>query len=160
LHLAIFKLLDAYTQQARFAADDIELANREDVYSRFMVAPKRPTPPLKQATYPEADGKWLASGALGGFGGFLHRKFRRHDFLLGRRNCQQFLVQHFTLPAENGLFALWGKDPTLRAYYLVPGVAGEPDQLPIILLVGTCIQGTALSSQCRSGRKTHSKSRN
>jgi hypothetical protein len=136
LHLAIFKLLEAYTQQSRFSSEDIELANREDVYSRFMIAPKRPTPPLKQPAYLEADGKWIASGTLGGFGGFLHREFRKHDFLLGRRNCQQFLAGHFTLPAGNDLFALWRDDPALRGCYVVPGKAGEPEQLPIIPLLG------------------------
>lgn len=137
LHLALFKLLGAYTQQSRFAADDIELAFREDVYSRYMVAPLRPTPPLKQASYPAADGQWIASGAMGGFGGFFAREFRRHDFLLGRRNCQQFLAEHFTLPADNKLFALWKDDATLAGYYSIPGIKGEPKQLPIIPLVGT-----------------------
>ena len=137
LHLAVFKLLAAYVQQSRFSAEDIELANRADVYSRFMIAPKRPVPPLLQASYPEAEGQWIASGALGGFGGFLHREFRKHDFLLGRHNCQQFLATRFTLPAGNDLFADWRDNAALRGRYRVPGKAGEPEQLPIIPLVGS-----------------------
>jgi len=49
----------------------------------------------------------LQCGKLGAFGGFLERGFRAHDFLLGRRNCQRFLLSveektsHFSLPVEN-----------------------------------------------------------
>lgn len=136
LHQALFKLLNASIEQSRFSAEDIELACREDVYSRYMVAPKRPTPALLQAQYPQPDGKWIASGALGGFSGFLHREFRKHDFLLGRRNCQLFLAEHFTLPVGNPLFSAWRDDAALRACYSVAGKDGEPEQLPIIPLLG------------------------
>ena len=43
----------------------------------------------------------IASGVLGGFGGFLHELFRRHDYLLGRRNAQAFLRWNFGLPETN-----------------------------------------------------------
>ena len=43
----------------------------------------------------------IASGVLGGFGGFLHESFRRHDYLLGRRNAQAFLRWNFGLPQTN-----------------------------------------------------------
>ncbi len=33
----------------------------------------------------------LATGAVGGFGGFLDIKFRQHDFFLGRKNAKNFL---------------------------------------------------------------------
>lgn len=33
----------------------------------------------------------LATGAVGGFGGFLDVKFRQHDFFLGRKNAKNFL---------------------------------------------------------------------
>ncbi len=46
----------------------------------------------------------IASGVLGGFGGFLHQSFRRHDYLLGRRNAQAFLRWNFGLPESNPLF--------------------------------------------------------
>ncbi len=46
----------------------------------------------------------MASAILGGFGGFLAEAFRRHDFYLGRRNCQAFLRWHFALPETNRLF--------------------------------------------------------
>ena len=34
-------------------------------------------------------------------------EFRRHDFFLGRRNCQQFLRHYFALPIGNPLFGQW-----------------------------------------------------
>ena len=43
----------------------------------------------------------IASGVLGGFGGFLDESFRRHDYLLGRRNAQAFLRWNFGLPETN-----------------------------------------------------------
>jgi hypothetical protein len=47
----------------------------------------------------------IACGAMGGFSGFLHESFRRHDYLLGRRNAQAFLRWNFALPETNDLFA-------------------------------------------------------
>jgi hypothetical protein len=35
---------------------------------------------------------------------FFHESFRRHDYLLGRRNAQAFLRWTFALPATNDLF--------------------------------------------------------
>ena len=43
----------------------------------------------------------IACGVLSGFGGFLHESFRRHDYLLGRRNAQAFLRWNFGLPETN-----------------------------------------------------------
>lgn len=45
-------------------------------------------------------------GALGGFSGFFSVAYRHHDFMLGRRNCQQFLRQHFVLAADNPSFGM------------------------------------------------------
>ena len=37
----------------------------------------------------------IACGCLGGFGGFLDKSFRKHDFRLGQINCKSFLRTHF-----------------------------------------------------------------
>jgi len=42
----------------------------------------------------------IACGSLGGFGGFLDKEFRVHDFYLGRINCQSFLRRHFCIKSE------------------------------------------------------------
>lgn len=93
------RLFSSLINQARFKPDELGLAESDKVFSRFMIAPVRPgdnNPDAK--TYP------IASGALGGFSGFLHQSFRRHDYLLGRRNAQAFLRWNFALPETNPLF--------------------------------------------------------
>jgi hypothetical protein len=123
-------LFNALKNQARFKPEELLLAADEDVYSRFMIAPSR-------------DGKRnaIACGALGGFGGFLKRDFRAHDYFLGRRNAQKFFRDHFVLPEQNTLFNEWDED--LKKLYCVKDHAKVPQKdnndqrfLPIIPLVG------------------------
>jgi hypothetical protein len=64
-----------------------------------MISPVRPS-----SGNPKAEKYPIACGALGGFSGFLHESFRRHDYLLGRRNAQAFLRWNFALPETNILF--------------------------------------------------------
>jgi hypothetical protein len=92
-------LFSALISQARFKPDELARAANDAYYSRYLVAPTRDdigTPESKK--YP------IACGVMGGFGGFLHRSFRRHDYLLGRRNAQAFLRWHFNLPENADLF--------------------------------------------------------
>jgi hypothetical protein len=98
-------LLGAWKNQVRFDPVDLALASQDNVYSRYLIAPSRRTSPTD--TRPDTNGFDLASGCLGGFGGFLSEEFRHHDYLLGRRNCQQFLAQHLSMPADNPLFKDW-----------------------------------------------------
>ena len=89
----------------------------------------------------------VACGSVAGFGGFLAEKFRRHDYQLGRRNCQQFLRKHFVLPEDNPPFARWSPESReLHRVYRSKGGkgirplnhSGEDDDaphLPIIPLV-------------------------
>lgn len=42
----------------------------------------------------------IACGTLHGFGGFLSKEFRIHDYYLGRYNCEIFLRDHFTVPSS------------------------------------------------------------
>lgn len=85
-------MFGALTAQARFKPQEIALALDEDVYSRFLISPSKGNNPWPGST--------MAAESLGGFGGFLSKKFRRFDFQLGRRNCQKFLKDHFALPLE------------------------------------------------------------
>ncbi|MDX1670867.1 MAG: patatin-like phospholipase family protein [Balneolaceae bacterium] len=92
----VFKqLFGSLMAQARFKPDELMLANSDEVYSRYMIAPTRRTDEGDKARFP------IASGTMGGFGGFLSKSFRMHDFQLGRRNCQQFLRKYFAIPLEN-----------------------------------------------------------
>ncbi len=90
------QLLSALVDQARFKPEELQLAANDSCFSRFMISPTRignGSAAAKQ--FP------IACGVLSGFGGFLHESFRRHDYLLGRRNAQAFLRWNFGLPETN-----------------------------------------------------------
>lgn len=110
---ALFALIDAWTQQSRFKPEELYFAQDEEDYTRFIIAPSR------GGASPS-----LASAALGAFAGFLARGFRVHDYLLGRRNAQQFLRQHFALPEDHGLFDCWA--PAVKDRYRLRHPAGHP----------------------------------
>ena len=121
---ALPALLRALIDQARSRPSDIALAQREDIYSRFLVAPT-----LSGAPHSESSNS-LAGSSLGGLGGYLCRAFRAHDYQLGRRNAQRVLADRLVLPQAHPIFRGW--TPEQRARYATP--AG--DELPIIPLVG------------------------
>ncbi len=138
------RLVSSVLNQTRFKYDELYPAEDPNIYSRFMIAPLRRQysdtgPPQEFA---------LACGAIGGFGGFVERKFRLHDFHLGRRNCQRFLQRHFALPFcgldSNPLFETW--PAVAKARYRIERKKGSFDVpqpvddvdvfLPIIPLLG------------------------
>jgi hypothetical protein len=133
------KLFGAMISQARFKIDELALAKAPNVASRYAIMPSRYQDGQRQTHA-------IACGSLGGFGGFLSKAFRHHDFMLGRRNCQKFLADHFALPAGkaddnlNPLFAQWPDD--LREAFKVEG-GDDPGyrfagvlHLPIVPLLG------------------------
>lgn len=63
--------------------------------SQFQIAPRR-----KVDGVMTEGSRAIACGFLGGFGGFIHKEFRIHDFFLGRANCEKFLREHFTVPKD------------------------------------------------------------
>ena len=120
-------LMRAWKYQARFHPEDIGLARAETVYSRFLISPSR----YETET---SHGMHLASSMLSGFGGFLDRALRVHDYMLGRRNAQRFLTHHLTLPEDHPLFARWS--PAMKDQYRrVQNRPEFPHQLPIIPVV-------------------------
>ena len=135
-------MFTALKNQARFKPEELALAEHNEVYSRFMISPSRQDDqdnPIEPA---------MAAAILGGFGGFFHESFRRHDFQLGRRNCQAFLLRHFRLPETNPLFT--GMSDDLRESHYVRSSDGHKENittpdgskvalLPIIPLTGDVI---------------------
>jgi hypothetical protein len=127
-------VLTSLMEQVRFKPEELILALDENVYSRFLISPRRPEH-LKKGD--------IAGATLAGFGGFLHEDFRAHDFLLGRRNCQKFLKSRFILPCGDGkddpqgnpLFRDW--DEALRNQYSRVPKDDSICHLPIIPLAGT-----------------------
>jgi predicted acylesterase/phospholipase RssA len=134
------KMFGALVNQARFRPEDLATAARGDVYSRFAIMPSRRNSAGNRAAMA------MASAILGGFGGFLSEVFRRHDFYLGRRNCQAFLRWHFCLPETNDLFRgfeqrdAWyvrEKDGSMQLFDSERQPGKRVPYLPIIPLCGT-----------------------
>ena len=98
-------LLTTLIEQARFKPDELRRAADEQYFSRYLISPTRdPIGTKESIKYP------IACGAMGGFSGFLHRSFRRHDYLLGRRNAQAFLRWHFILPENAELYSEFNRN--------------------------------------------------
>jgi hypothetical protein len=88
-------LFSSLISQARFRPEEVVLAADPNDFSRFIIVPNR-----QETGAAEPDPHAIACGTLQGFGGFLSRAFREHDYQLGRRNCQWFLLKYFTLPCD------------------------------------------------------------
>ena len=76
----------AFKAQSRFSQIDLTLAEAQDVYSRFMIAPSRSGTKGSAA---------MASAGLRSFLGFFCEDYRLHDYMLGRENCQRFFRDWF-----------------------------------------------------------------
>jgi hypothetical protein len=126
-------LLPALIDQARFKPSEIILAADRKHGSRYLIGPSRVTPDGKEQRY------GIASGLLSGFGGFVARSFRDHDFQLGRRNCQRFLRDPFALPPENEVIKGWIAGAGARSHAAFKAIPSHemPEAYPIIPLFGT-----------------------
>jgi len=112
---ALRRLLPSLINQARFKPMELLAATDSTIHSRFLVAPSRTTPEGAKLRGAMA----VASGFLGGFGGFFNRVFREHDYRLGQHNCRSFLNKYFVLDSTNAVFAertdlLPGSAPGMR----------------------------------------------
>jgi hypothetical protein len=82
----------AMTSQLRFDAKEAIEAYDKDSYGLHVIAPSR-----DDVDRPEYA---IACGALAGFGGFLSKEYRIHDYFLGRHNCQSFVRKYFVVDPE------------------------------------------------------------
>ncbi|MEQ1885687.1 MAG: patatin-like phospholipase family protein [Bryobacteraceae bacterium] len=130
------RLLDVLISQSRFMGESLSELTSGASFNRFVIAP--------------SDSSWKGGSALqcailNAFGGFFFRGFRRHDFLLGRRNCQRFLRAHFCLPASNAVIAAGlGEaggyhEEILRQFGVAPVADSGTSEtwLPVIPVMGT-----------------------
>jgi len=125
-------VLPMLKNQARFKPGTLATAFDNTNYSRWMIAPSRP---VEGSHGKENERYAIATGVLGGFGGFLDESFRAHDYQLGRRNCQRFLQTVFSVGEGHPFVKDWPSgvaerfrkydDDTKKFYY------------PVIPLVGT-----------------------
>jgi hypothetical protein len=161
-------LFSALIAQARFKPEDLALALDETVFSRYVIFPSYSE---RGANIHEPA---MCAATLGGFGGFLSEAFRRHDYALGRRNCQQFLRRHFALLESNpvvsgfpskedaclkeadGTPELYGKSSSYFDRDGVPLISQTDPHLgerlmPIIPLYGTAAEPIPLPPRPTSG---------
>lgn len=115
------QLVNALVAQARFSSSELALAANDTVASRHLFTAGRDGADAVRHWGETA----LATGGLGAFLGFLDASLRTHDFLLGRRNMQAWLSNHFVLPGNSALFNGG-----------TPGAVSSPER-PIIPLVAS-----------------------
>jgi hypothetical protein len=126
------KTLGAMLGQVRTKPDDVINTFQSDNSAQFMIAPTRRFPAYNfESTIKKQGSKAIACGFLGGFGGFLNKEFRIHDFFLGRANCEHFLRNHFTVPesAKNPVIEYGYKDIDKSLFY---SATDKNKGLPII----------------------------
>lgn len=138
LPAVIKALLPAILDQLRFKVEELALAAKSEVGSRYLIAPSRPGQNPGEPT--------MACGELGGFIGFLDRRFRHHDYILGRLNCQRFLQRHFYVAHDNPVIAQWVKpQPDENTCYMGQAYYGDsqaaiqteqarPDLIPVPII--------------------------
>ena len=87
-------IIGALRSQSLFKVEELLHAADETKLDRFLISPIRYTETNTLAL------NALACGFFAGFGGFMSHAFRHHDYELGKRNCQRFLKEYFTMPIE------------------------------------------------------------
>ncbi|MBL7792263.1 MAG: hypothetical protein JNK77_08060 [Saprospiraceae bacterium] len=138
------QLLGALRRQAMLKESELSKGFTKE-HTRAMIFPVRRKKVTEDGVEKEVKEKYaIACGSLGGFGGFFSKKFRVHDFFLGRKNCQSFLRKHFTISAKDAfvmagdqilsvecpIFEGWAKNsPVYRRFAYTKG---GMDFLPII----------------------------
>lgn len=133
------QLFGALKNQARFKPQELMDAMSDDVFSRFVIAPTREIGAEGgKENIKVAGDRAIACGSLGGFGGFIDRGLRAHDFFLGRQNCQSFLRKHFVLPEDATVFSdAYRRRCEAEGWGERHAIHGEPVKLlPILPLVG------------------------
>src|SRR5690606_22303428 len=93
------KTLSAMTAQMRAKPVDYKSAMEMVDASRYIISPSREIRDKDNKIIGDPFGVTaIACGTLSGFGGFLSKEFRIHDYYLGRFNCEIFLRDYFTVP--------------------------------------------------------------
>ena len=129
----------AIRNEALTSAESILKAIDESYFSRYLLAPSR----TSTATADDNLKPAITGTVLGNFAGFLSKDFRDHDYFLGRRNAQQFLRAHFTLPisclSANPIF---GPLDAVNRFPQFIYRDNNVDYFPIIPLCGTANEDT------------------
>lgn len=137
LKSTIGNTLSALLNQSRIKPSTIKEALNNNECDKYLIAPAR-----------YEDGKQIygkkaiACGSLDGFGGFISKEFRIHDYFLGRSNCEKFLRDYFTVPMDTtnpifvegyagiskSKFAGKGSTPEEKRIQIIPLFTSEQEQ--------------------------------
>jgi hypothetical protein len=132
---SLLAMIMAPMEQSRMDASSVLTAVNERVYSRYMIAPRRPHPQGREL--PALHGsEALVSAGVHAFLGFASFAYRAHDFMLGRRNAQKFLRDSLAVPDGNPILAdgRWNErclvdyraqDDSAEAHYQVVPLTGS-----------------------------------
>lgn len=90
--------LSSMINQMRSKPLEISDALSKSCAGQFLVAPSRIVNGANGEVLNVTGELAIACGTLNGFGGFLNKEFRVHDYFLGRHNCKIFLRDYFTVP--------------------------------------------------------------
>lgn len=143
-------LMPALIDQARFKPSELVLAADPTCGSRYLIGPSRVTivetrDANGKIERREVDERYaIASGLLGGFGGFVARAFRDHDYQLGRRNCQRFLRHIFTLPPKHPMFQSWPPEAKINPVFEAKPTKTMGTGYSVIPLFGAAREEVAL----------------
>ena len=137
LAAVVKRIFPTLKDQVRFKPRDLVDALDNNVYSRFLVAPRR-----RAAKGARLEPHAIACGLLGGFGGFLSEEFRAHDYQLGRLNCHLFLKHSLAFPLNNDVLAEgYHVDAQLACYRTTSSDEGEAaPSYQLVPLVGSAAQ--------------------
>ena len=118
----------AMTAQMRAKPINYRSAMEQDDASQFIISPSRKREDTDGVLKDFFGEKAIACGTMGGFGGFLNKEFRIHDYFLGKYNCEIFLRKYFTIPEEaleaNPIFAE-GYSSVDKSKYLIVSSDGK-----------------------------------
>ncbi|KEO72745.1 patatin-like phospholipase family protein [Anditalea andensis] len=101
----ISNIISTLLNQVRVKPEHLAASLASDKAGQYIISPVRYVFGKNGEVKIKGD-KAIACGSLDGFGGFLSKSFRIHDFYLGRANCEKFLRDHFTVPEseDNPIF--------------------------------------------------------
>jgi len=94
--------LSTMLSQMRAKPVNISSAMDDLCAGQYLITPSRIVPDANGGEPTVLAGEMAMScGVLSGFGGFINKEFRVHDYFLGRFNAKIFLRDYFTIPADS-----------------------------------------------------------
>lgn len=117
-------MLSSLQEDSSFKEQELKRARTEDDVSEYLLSPLRPCARKEQGP--------IGSAHLASFAAVLDENIRHHDFMLGRRNAQQFLREVLTVQVEDA-----EKNEVFKIIKMFPN--GQ-SKVPILPLYGSAAE--------------------